>query len=169
MSHHKVERVIDEYSLSGTGDELEARWTNELSERASLRDLADYLNQQILRAALNDAGVDVFDDEVETFYRQLTDDDVLRATKNELRRRFEEDGVLIDDIESDFVSHQSIYTYLTEIRDANLKEVEDSDQVAEVNDQVQRLRGRLEAVTRREFTTLSNTDRLTLGEFEVLS
>jgi len=113
--------------------------------------------------------MDVLKDEVETFYRQLTDDDVLETTKNQLRRWLEADGIPIAPVESDFVTHQSIYLYLTEIHDAKLKAVDDSDEVVTVNDRVQRLRGRLEAVTRREFTTLSNTDRLTLGEFEVLS
>lgn len=169
MSQHKVERVIDEYGLSGIGDELEARWTGHEGERVSLRALADHLNRQILRSAIDDSGLDPVRDDVDRFYRQLTDEDSLEATKNQLRRRLADDGVPIEAVESDFVSHQSVYTYLTDVRDASLEEPDDADQVQKVSDRIQRLRGRLEAVTRRELDTLSNTDRIVLGDFEVLS
>lgn len=169
MAQHKVERVIDEYGLSGIGGELEARWTGPESDRASLRELADYLNLRILRSAIQDASLDPINDDAESLYRRLTGDDALQPTKNQLRRRLADEGVPIEAVESDFVSHQSIHTYLTDVRGVTLDRGDDGDQVQNVNDRIQRLRGRLEAVTRRELSTLSNTDRITLGEFEVLA
>jgi len=166
---HKVERVIHEYDVAEIGADLEARWTDREGDRASLRDLADDLNRRLLRSALRDAGVDATEADIDSYYRQLTDEDALRATKAQIRRRLEDAGVPIDAVESDFVSHQSVYTYLTEVRDASLEDVDDTEQVETVTERIQRLRGRVEVVTRRELTTLANTERITLGEFDVLS
>lgn len=167
MPPHKVQRVIDEYGLSGAGTELEARWTATGAERMSLRDLADDLNQRILRASLREAGFDATD--VDSLYEQLTGEDVLQATRNQVRRRLEEEGVPIESVESDFVSHQSVYTYLVEVRNATREAPDDTQQVQTVNERIQRLRGRLEAVTGSELTSLSNTGRIDVGELEVLS
>ncbi|MFB6105558.1 MAG: rod-determining factor RdfA [Halobacteriaceae archaeon] len=169
MGEHKMERVIDEYGLAGLGDELEARWTGAAGERTSLRALADETNREILRAALNAAATDVVEGDVETFYERLTDDDVLRATRNQTRRRLEAEGVPVEAVERDFVSHQTVYTYLTDVRGASLDDVDDEDQVEKVDERIQRLRGRLETVTRNELETLSNTDRIVLGDADVLS
>lgn len=51
----KVARLIDEYEWTGLGATLEARWTADGSERASLRDLADQFNERVLEAALREA------------------------------------------------------------------------------------------------------------------
>jgi hypothetical protein len=48
----KVARLIEEYELEGLGADLEARWTGDDNERMSLRDLATFFNQQLLRQAL---------------------------------------------------------------------------------------------------------------------
>jgi hypothetical protein len=53
----KVVRLIDEYELGDIGDRLEHRWTTDGDDRMSLRDLADYFNQQLLAAAMAEAGM----------------------------------------------------------------------------------------------------------------
>lgn len=169
MPPHKVQRVIDEYGLSGAGTELEARWTATGAERTSLRDLADDLNHRILRASLREAGFDATDTDVDSLYEQLTGEDVLQSTRNQVRRRLEDEGVPIESVESDFVSHQSVYTYLVEIRNASREDPDDAQQVRNVNERIQRLRGRLEAVTGSELASLSNTGRIEVGELDVLS
>lgn len=169
MTRHKVKRVIEKYEISGAGDELEAQWTADGAERTSLRNLAAQLNRRILRASLREAGVDATEEDANSIYRQLSGDNVLESTRNQVRRRLKEDGVPIESVESDFVSHQSVYNYLTDVRGVRQERPENDDQVQKVNERIQRLRGRLEAVTDRELTTLSNTERITVGEFDVLS
>ncbi len=117
-SQGKVGRVIEKYGLDGFGAELEAHWTGESDQQYSLRALADLFNQRVLEAALSEAGVRSLDGEVENRYRLLTDDDVSAGMREQTRRELDRAGVPVDDLESDFVSHQSIYTYLTEYREA---------------------------------------------------
>ncbi|MFC7007207.1 rod-determining factor RdfA [Halalkalicoccus salilacus] len=116
----KVGRVIREYGLDGLGTELEIRWTGKGGDQYSLRALADRFNQRVLEAALEDAGVRSLEGDVENRYRLLTDDDVSAGMHQQARRELERAGVDVDALESDFVSHQSIYTYLTDHRGSHI-------------------------------------------------
>jgi hypothetical protein len=164
----KVERVIEAYDLAGLGDELERRWTGVDGERESLRQLADRFNRAVLRAALDEAGASPLDGEVENTYRLLRDDDVSPGMRTEVRRQLERDGVDLDRIESDFVSHQAIHTYLREHRGAEL-ETEERSRVEKEARTVRRLQGRISVVTESGLDRLTNAGDITLGDFEVLT
>jgi hypothetical protein len=164
----KVERVIEEYGLEGLGDELERRWTGESGERESLRSLADRFNREVLRAALDEAGASPLDGEVENTYRLLRGDDVSPGMQTEVRRQLERDGVDREQVESDFVSHQAIHTYLREHRGAELESEEESRVEKEART-IRRLQGRVSVVTESGLTRLSNADDITIGDFEVLT
>ncbi|WP_254764520.1 rod-determining factor RdfA [Natrinema marinum] len=164
----KVERVIDEYGLEEWGDRLEAEWTGDGTERTSLRDLATAFNQAVLRAAVRDAGASVLDTDIESLYRTLTDDDdVSRSDAVRKRRELERSGVDIEDVRSDFVTHQTIYTYLTNVRDASLPEEDTEDRVDRKKETVQRLAGRTQVITESTLAELSNAGELTDREYEV--
>jgi hypothetical protein len=164
----KVERVIEKYGLEGLGDELERRWTGETGERESLRSLADRFNRAVLRAALDEAGSSPLDGEVENTYRLLRGDDVSPGMRTEVRRQLERDGVDREQVESDFVSHQAIHTYLREHRGAELETEEDS-RVEKEAQTIRRLQGRISVVTESGLTRLANAGDITVGDFEVLS
>lgn len=164
----KVERVIQEYSLEGMADELVTLWIGEQSERKSLRSLADYLNQKILRAAMEDVGMAPLDGETENVYRLLTDDDVSSGVRTDTETALEREGIDIGTLQGDFVSHQAIHTYLTKYRGVE-RSVEERDQTEKTMETIQRLNSRLTAVTEKNLENLRNTDRITLGEFDVLS
>ncbi|WP_435144119.1 rod-determining factor RdfA [Halobaculum sp. P14] len=161
----KVARVIDEYELDGLGAELERLWVGNGEESRSLRDLADLFNRRVLDAALRDA--DVQRDTGQT-YEALTGDDVSEGVRTQVVRALEDRGVDADELTADFVSHQSIHTYLTEYRGAEKAEPSDEDVLERSESTVARLRGRLEAVTRNTLESLRDGDRLTLGDFDVL-
>ncbi|WP_408958203.1 rod-determining factor RdfA [Natrinema sp. 74] len=164
----KVERVIDEYGLEEWGDRLEAEWTGDGTERTSLRDLATEFNQAVLRAAVRDAGASVIDTDIESLYRTLTDDgDVSRSDAVRKRRELERSGVDIDGVRSDFVTHQTIYTYLTNVREASLPEESPEDRVDRKKETVQRLAGRTQVVTESTLTELSNAGEITDRDYEV--
>ena len=165
----KVARVIDEYDLRGLDEELVERWTDD-AERRSLRELATYFNETVLDAAMRDAGMNPLDGEVENAHRLLTDDEVSRGVKTQTRRQLEREGVDVDDLERDFVSHQAVHTYLTKHRDVRPPSSErtTADRVESAHETVRRLQSRSVAVTENTLEQLAVTDSLELEAFDVL-
>ncbi len=164
----KVRRVIDDYGLDGLGDELAARWVGDGYDRESLRSLADRFNKRVLAASMETAGLSPLDGEVENTYRLLTDEEVSAGMRTQVSRRLERDGLDPDALQSDFVSHQAIHTYLTRDREIEPPEADERDRLEADRETIQRLRSRLEAVTENTVGRLDATDRLDVGTFSVL-
>ncbi|ELZ84623.1 hypothetical protein C453_11431 [Haloferax elongans ATCC BAA-1513] len=161
-TNSKVGRLIQSYDLDGLGAELEQRWTDD-EEAESLRALAESFNHELLQAAAMDAGLDLLSGEVESLYDALTDDDVTGGERTRARGRLERAGVDVDQLDSDFVSHQAVHTYLTTFRGAS-KERRRSDPT----ERVQRLRGRLAAVSESAIESAGNNGDLEVGSPDVL-
>lgn len=161
---YKVGRVLAERNLEGFAARLETRWTE---EGESLRDLADRLNRRVLEAAMVEAGLDPLAGEVENAYRLLTEEDVSPGMRVQQRRELEEAGVDVEAIERDFVTHQAVHTYLIEALGAEKRDATASEQVERDRDALRRLRGRVESVTASTVERLEDTDRLTMGAFDV--
>ena len=166
---NKVERVIQEYELDGLGEELERRWLGEGYERQSLRDLADYFNRRVLESALNEAGVVTLQGELSNTYELLTGDDVTEGARIQARNRLERDGVDVEGLRDDFVSHYAIHTYLRDFREAEYSSGDDEDQLRKSVETIQRLTSRLTAVTRRNVENLRSTERLDVGPVDVIT
>lgn len=166
----KVERVIDRYGLDGLGDELAALWTGEAGERRSLRDLEDLVNRRVLAAAMREAGVDPLPGEVDSLYGVLDGTEGSEGTRVEVTARLERQGVPVERVRRDFVSHQSIHTYLTDDRGVAYEPgtVDDAERRRQGCETVASLRNRTEAVTRGTIETLRNADALGVDGFEVL-
>lgn len=163
----KVGRVITERELDGIGSELERYWTTDGQESMSLRELADLFNRRVLRAAMESAGRRVLDGEAENLYELLTSDERSAGSRVQAERRLEREGVDIQSLTSDFVSHQAIYTYLTKYRGASAPKSNASGDIETQQDTIQRLRSRLIAVVTNSLTTLRSKDRIALGEFDI--
>jgi hypothetical protein len=166
-SDGKVERVIDEYDLDGLGAELEARWLGEGDDRWSLRDLADWFNRQLLTAALERAGSMPLDGEVANVYRILRDDDASTGMVTSVRRRLEREGIDVEALQRDFVSHQTIHTYLRDHRD--VARPDEQIRVADEKRTIGKLEGRTAAVTENSLDRLRDAGEIDLGEFEVFT
>jgi hypothetical protein len=164
---YKVGNIIETYSLEDMGADLESRWLGEGAESQSLRELADYFNRSVLRKTLKENGWQALDREVENIYETLTNDDLSSGEKMEIRRSLEHEGVDIDQLKQDFVTHQAIHSYLTKGRGAD-KEYTPTDRVESVRKSIQRLKSRLTAVTESSLSRLRDTDTITLGDFDVL-
>lgn len=165
----KVERVIRAYGLSGLAEELERRWLGEGYERQSLRDLADYFNRRVLESALEEADVVTLQGELENTYDLLTGDDVTEGTRLQARNRLEREGVDVDRLLGDFVSHYAVHTYLREHRGVEYPTGDDEDQREKAIETIQRLTSRLNAVTRRNVENLQSTERLDVGTVDVIT
>lgn len=163
----KVKRLIEKYELQGLGSELERSWTDDDSEnRRSLRELADVFNRRVLESAMADAGLQPLDGEVENVYRLLTDDDVTGADRTRTRRRLEREGIDVDELTDDFVSYQSIRTYLTKYRDASYSGTTESAE--SVKQTVQRLRSRTAEVSETKLSRLAKRGEMEPDEFRVI-
>lgn len=165
----KVARLIDEYELSGTGEMLERRWTA-TEDRSSLRELAGFFNRRLLGAALESAGRDPLEGETQNLYDLLTDDDVTSGVREQARNRLERDGIDPVKLEDDFVTYQSIRTYLKDYRGASAPTTGGSpeDRIERKRSTIQRLRTRLEDVTGQSLRELASASVITLGEFDVV-
>lgn len=165
---NKVARLLTEYELDeSVGDQLEDLWTANDSRRKSLRDLADFFNQQLLESEMTKAGMSTVSGEVANLYRLLTDEDVSSGMRTEAQNRLERNDVDTDQLEHDFVTYQAIRSYLTEYRDAQYDQPSGSEQVDNVRTSIQRLRSRLRSITEGGLDRLRSTDRITLGEFRL--
>ncbi|WP_458210557.1 rod-determining factor RdfA [Haladaptatus sp. NG-SE-30] len=165
----KVQRVIDDYGLGDFGDTLEKYWLGDADTQYSLRELADLLNQEVLRAALTDAGVSTLDGEVENIYRLLTSDEVSSGVRTETESALTRDGLNVKQLKQDFVSHQAIHTYLTKYRSVDYpsQDDEESSRLEKGTERIQRLRNRTTVVTKKTLEDLRGADQISLGDFEL--
>lgn len=161
----KIARVIQEYNLEGMGANLEAAWIGEEEKRTSLRDLADEFNETVIKAALRKKSVSSINVDVSSMYEALHDESNLSATR--ARRRLEREGIDVDKLTGDFVTHQAIHTYLTQEREARLPAADDdmADRKAET---IEKLQGRTSAVAESAILSLANTDELDRDSYDVL-
>lgn len=160
----KVARLIDEYDFDSLGEELERKWTAAAEDRLGLRELADYFNKQLLRAVLQSAGVEPLDGEVENIYRLLGDDDVSEADRIRAQRQLERDGVDTCKLKSEFVSYQSIRTYLQKYRNATY-EATDTDRLGRATKTIHQLQTRMDTITKSNLEQLRSADIIDLGDF----
>lgn len=161
----KVGRVIEAYGLDGMGATLEAAWTGEAGERTSLRDLADEFNEAVLAAAVRETAGSSLDVEASSTYEALEDGTGSEVTR--ARRRLEREGVDVDELTADFVTHQAVHTYLTEDRGASLP-TDEADRGERKIETIEKLQGRLSAVTESAIASLANADELDRGDYDVL-
>lgn len=165
----KVGRVADRYELSSLNVELVERWVGD-EGGYSLRELEDYLNREVLRAALEDAGAEVLDGEVENYYRLLTDEETSAGARVQAERRLERQGVDPDQVTADFVSHQTIHTHLRNCLDVVYESDSDPEtRLDNARDFVQALQSRTGTVTENTLENLRDADVLDLERFDVFT
>ncbi|QSW97729.1 rod-determining factor RdfA [Haloterrigena alkaliphila] len=163
----KLGRIGDQYELRNLDADLVAYWTGAGDDQMSTRELATYVNQRVLETALQDAGVLLKDGEVENTYRLLTDDEVSSGTRVQTRNELERDGVPIEQVESDFVSHQTVYNHLTSCLEAELESPSDEERLERSGDRLGALQNRTAAVTSDTVAQLERNGIVDIGEFNV--
>jgi len=163
----KVQRILDERGFEGLGEELERRWTTDGEDRASLRELADVFNRRVLADEAESAETQFLEGELENFYAKLTGDDVDTETRVAVERRLDREGIDTEELTDDFVTHQSIHTYLTKYRDASMSTPDADDRLADGRGTINRLQTRLSNVASNTLQTLSNANAIVLGDADV--
>ena len=166
----KVARLIEEYGLQDVGRELERRWTR-TENRSSLRDLTQYFNRSLLEVVLRETELDPLDGEITNFYQSLTDDDgVTSGRRQQALAKLREHDINTTNIKRDFVSYQSIRTYLYDCRNvAPPKKSASAEERRQTKKQtIQQLKSRLNTVASEALQGLVNAGNLSLGEFDII-
>lgn len=163
----KVGRVAEDRGLRGIHDDLERQWRAE--DSASVRELAEEFNRQVLRAGIEISGRTPLDGEVENLYRVLTDDGVDAGSRTQARERLRQEGVPIREIEDQFLSHQTMYRHLVDCLEITREstQVGGDSRVATWRDRILSLRTRMARVTERGIEQLRGSDAVDIGSFEV--
>lgn len=116
--NYKVGRVLEEYDLEELDANLVDMWLGgDSGESYSLRELSEHINKCLLQTAMEQAGIDPLDGETEETYRLLKADDISEDVRQKAIHRLEREGVDVDRLEEDFVTHQAVHTYLTKFRE----------------------------------------------------
>ncbi len=166
QSHNsKVGRLIAHHDLDNMPERLERYWAGEAGDRYSLRELATLFNEQLVRAAMIEAGMNPLDGEAANIYDLLTSEEVTSGARTRAERRLDREGVDVSELRDSFVSHQAIHTYLTAVREQEY-EPKETD-VNERVETVQRLISRTRSISESTVETLENTEDGTIGEFDV--
>lgn len=101
MALKKLERLQRDYDL-----ELDRELAKRRRNGANLRELRDYVNQQVATAAVT--GTPVAGEQV---FRVITED-VTEQERQDIATRLDEYDVKLQEIEKDFISHEGVRTYL---------------------------------------------------------
>ncbi|WP_265112068.1 rod-determining factor RdfA [Halosolutus halophilus] len=161
----KVSRLIDKYDLGNLGEELEHMWTAEGNERRSLRQLSTLFNKRLLRSAIEDSEFETVSGELDSIYQQIQGEKGSPADQTRTRRQLERDGVVVESVESDFVTYQAIRSYLKKERNAEYEPADDP--IERDKTSIQQLRNRTAAVTETKLEGLDKADQIELGPHQV--
>lgn len=167
-STNKITRVIEKYNLNGLGIELENRWLATDDQSMSLRELAEYFNKQVLEVAIERSDLSLVDNGVDTIYSRLTEKNTSTSDQIQVERRLEYNGVDVDTVTSDFVTHQTVYKYLRDYREVSQPEETPEQKRSKANERVQKLQKRTAAVTDDTLKSIQRDGLIPEGEFDVL-
>jgi len=158
----KVGRGIDEYRLRHLDEDL-TRLRED--DNTSLRELADFVNTRVLERALVDAGAEVAGD-AGAVYEALTGEDISAGRRTETRRRLENATVPVSEVESDFVSHQTVRDHLRDCLglETGRNPTTDTDEAAKL---IEWARGRDERIIDHTLARLRDAGTLDVGSIDV--
>ena len=134
----------------------------------SLRELAEYFNRRVLESTIEGSELSVLDADVDQLYVQLTDDSVSSGVRTRVERRLERNGLDVETTTGDFVTHQSIHTYLREYRGVEQPEPSAAERRASAAERIQKLQDRSAAVTQDAVEGLQRAGLVPDGEIDAV-
>jgi broad-specificity NMP kinase len=129
MSKNKIDRLIEEYELTGIEESLVRDWTHEDDQRRkSVRELTSWFNQKLVMVILDrhTGGMIPSDYTVKEITTRLHARGSNSSKYNDIPDReimdivqwLQNNDVPVENVIDDFVSYGTMYTYLKEIRGA---------------------------------------------------
>lgn len=168
----KVGSATDRYGLDRLDDELEARH----AAGASLRELAAYVNKRVLEAALHGAGVEVSDvafgavapeDAIDAVYEALAGTDSPAEIGARVRSRVRQEGVDVDAVCADWVTHPTVRSHLRECLDVETAR-DGTLTVEDGRDTIEWAWARCEGIVEQTFARLDSQDEVHTGDLDVV-
>lgn len=155
----KIGTVTERCGIEQVSVELAALWTDDGENRYSLRELADYFNQQVLRTAMVDADMNPLKGEVENLYRLLTEDESSSGNRVEAEQQLEYEGVTVDRLRDDFVTHQTVYRHLKNCLEAEYeRDVDPNTRLERDIQQIESFQNRIRVIVEEMVRRLRNAD-----------
>ena len=161
----KIPKIADKYELDNIDDFLISHWTAD-DDRKSLRELADMFNKRIFFAALSE--INLTNSEREQWYSILNEDDAPQTEQVRIRRKLEKEDIDFADIRSDFITHQTIYTYLTDVVDVD-SPGQSTTTIDSKIQTIEKLAGKTAVVGKKSLTELINVDKINDRNYRVVA
>lgn len=161
----KVGRLTDSHGLEEIDDWLVADWQS----GTSVRDLTAAFNEELVESHLANADVSLLDWDPTRVIEALDANSDTDAEGIEAQRALERAGFDPDALESDRVSHQTIYRHLTDCLDASVDaELDDDERLENTRETVFALQRRTELVTNSRLESLDAAGVTDLGDPEAI-
>lgn len=119
MAGCKVCRVLEKYDSEYYDERLVEQWTAPKAERKGYRQLADWLNKNMLRQEMDEVGLSTLGGEVESKYERLQQESTTTA---QLEQHLAGEGVRVEELRDDFVSYGVVRRHLKECLEAERTE-----------------------------------------------
>lgn len=171
----KIGRGIDQYHLYELNDSLLSyRQAND----ASLRELASFINRQILQAAIEATSQDILseenglfgalesDDAVATVYNVLQNTDAAPDQRARVRTRLRQAGVDLDHVENHWVTHTTTRQHLQKCLGVDTRS-ETTIEIDNATDTIEWIRTRCIAIVERTLERLHSADKLECKSIDV--
>ena len=161
----KVSRARDRYDIDADDATLVADW----QDGTSVRSLARTFNEALIDARLESVdGSSVAWNRL-PIYEAVKTDDLDQSDVIEVRRELEFVGVDPGELESDLISHQTMYRHLKSCLDATAStDATPEDRREKARDTVYALQRRTTLVTESTIETLQSADVTDIGDPDVL-
>lgn len=164
----KIGRTSRKYEIDDIDEELGRRWLAD-DDQMSLRELSAYFNESILRTAMDDAGMAPLEGEVSNLYYLLTDDSVTAGNRTQARNQLEKHGIDPDEVQSDFVSYQTVNRHLKRCLELERRPTDGSSVEPETAlDRIGALQSRTAKVTEKTLSRLQADRDRQPQDFEVI-
>jgi hypothetical protein len=166
---NKVAQVIERREMEQIAEQLESMWLGRNRSELSVREITDEFNKRVLEDSLSQAGMVPLEGEIQNIYQLLSNEENDSAASIQARDKLNAADIDTDGVENDFVSHQTMYRFLKNVRGVQKENSAPSieDKKRSAKNAVQKLQGRLRTVIRSNLDDLSKRDGFHLGEFDV--
>jgi hypothetical protein len=165
---NKVAAILERHGLEEFGEWMADAWAGKDVERHSLRELKDEFNKRVLKAHIEAAGESFISSDIDTAYEILTTDKGTSGERVQKRRDLERLGLDFEEIRDEFVTHQTIHNYLTDVRGLDFDEASYEDQLERNIETLQRLQSRMDIVTENTIDRMCDADRDVGEKYNIL-